>query len=517
MSPNRRILLNTFATAARSIFSMFVGLFSSRWVLSALGVESYGVYGVIGVITSGVMFFNNVLSTSISRFFAFAIGEYDTIKSKELGMQHQKEWFNVAFFIHFTISIILVTIGLPIGLFLIKRYFAIPLGLVDTTAKIFVLSMISAFVCMISAPFRGLFIARQYISELTIYEFTASILNALFAYSLLNYTGNKLLYHGFYTMIVVVLPLCLIIGRSFFVFPECSIHPSLMFMKDKIIRVFSFAGWLVVSWSGGLLRTQGISVMVNRLLGLEYNSTLMVSGNITGHAAMLSNALNGALVPAMSSAAGSKDSMRLSILMISSCKYGALLVSLFVCPLIVEIEYVISLWLEVAPPGVCVVSVLALISLVINRSVAGIATAIFARGQIKKHELFSCLLLLLTLLYAVIIWKCFSLGILGFAIALLMGNCSVEIMRLFLWKNEFKQDLNGWFNGFFVPFCLVFIAGISIGIIPKIFLSPSLARLSLVTLVSVSVIILGGWYIVLTRGEQAKISLQILNIKKRLF
>ena len=45
---NNRLVYNTLIVYAQLVISMLVGLFSIRFVLQALGEESYGVYAVVG-------------------------------------------------------------------------------------------------------------------------------------------------------------------------------------------------------------------------------------------------------------------------------------------------------------------------------------------------------------------------------------------------------------------------------------------------------------------------------------
>lgn len=51
MTANKRIFLNVIATYGRSLFNIACGLFSVRWVLSALGHDNYGLFNVIGGLT----------------------------------------------------------------------------------------------------------------------------------------------------------------------------------------------------------------------------------------------------------------------------------------------------------------------------------------------------------------------------------------------------------------------------------------------------------------------------------
>ena len=63
MTPNRRIFLNIVATYGRSVFALFCGLFSSRWVLMSLGQEDYGFWGVVGGLVAFIGFITALPNT----------------------------------------------------------------------------------------------------------------------------------------------------------------------------------------------------------------------------------------------------------------------------------------------------------------------------------------------------------------------------------------------------------------------------------------------------------------------
>ena len=75
MKPSTRVALNTFVAYVRSVAGLVFGLFSSRWILAALGQTDYGIYGVVGSVIAVATFLNMVLATSVSRFYSVTIGE----------------------------------------------------------------------------------------------------------------------------------------------------------------------------------------------------------------------------------------------------------------------------------------------------------------------------------------------------------------------------------------------------------------------------------------------------------
>lgn len=53
---NRRIAKNTLILYIRMIFLMLINLYASRIVLTALGVEDYGIYNVVGGVVAMLSF-----------------------------------------------------------------------------------------------------------------------------------------------------------------------------------------------------------------------------------------------------------------------------------------------------------------------------------------------------------------------------------------------------------------------------------------------------------------------------
>ena len=81
---NGRIAKNTLLLYMRTILVMLVSLFTSRVVLSALGVDDYGIYNVVGGVVAMFTVVSGALSASISRFITFELGRNDIEKLKRI-------------------------------------------------------------------------------------------------------------------------------------------------------------------------------------------------------------------------------------------------------------------------------------------------------------------------------------------------------------------------------------------------------------------------------------------------
>lgn len=82
-SNNKRIAKNTLLLYFRMFFLMTVSLYTSRVVLSALGVEDFGIYNVVGGVVAMFSMLSGSLSAAISRFITYELGTGNQEKIKK--------------------------------------------------------------------------------------------------------------------------------------------------------------------------------------------------------------------------------------------------------------------------------------------------------------------------------------------------------------------------------------------------------------------------------------------------
>ena len=81
---NKRIAKNTSVLYVRMLFLMAIGLYTSRVILQALGVEDFGVYNVVGGFVALFAVLSKSLSGAASRFFNFEMGKGNQEKLKKV-------------------------------------------------------------------------------------------------------------------------------------------------------------------------------------------------------------------------------------------------------------------------------------------------------------------------------------------------------------------------------------------------------------------------------------------------
>ena len=72
---NKKIAKNTLMLYIRMFFTMAVSLYTSRVVLSTLGVSDYGIYNVVGGVVAMFTFINSSMVNATQRFITFELGQ----------------------------------------------------------------------------------------------------------------------------------------------------------------------------------------------------------------------------------------------------------------------------------------------------------------------------------------------------------------------------------------------------------------------------------------------------------
>ena len=491
MSPNRRIFLNIIATYGRSLYALICGIFISRWVLAALGKTDFGLYGVVGGMTVFIAFLNNLLSMATSRFYACAEGRAQKSAAEgdaESGMEECRKWFSTAVSIHTIVPVALVVIGYPLGLYAVENWLTIPADRLDACRWVFRFASISCFVAMVNVPFQAMYTAKQYIAELTVYGVAATTANVFFIYFMVMHPGDWLAKYALWMCLVSVVPQAIICVRAIKVFPECRFKLSYAWNKKRMLELSSFAFWQTFGALGGILRGQGIQILVNKYFGPSYNASMSIANQVSAHSQTLSGAMLGAFAPAVTTAYGAGKNDAMLNLSYRTSKFGMLLALFFALPLAVELREVLNLWLVNPPPYVAELCWCILLMAIIDKSTSGQMLAVSATGRIATYLAFSGGSLILSLPLAwFFVTKGMPFFFIGVAMVITMLLCSIG--RVWFARNIVGMSTRIWLLEGVLPVSFVVAITVLIGAMPKFFLQPSFVRVCLTSILSTGVYI----------------------------
>ena len=176
VSNNKRIMKNTILLYGRMIFMMAISLYTSRVVLSVLGVEDFGIYNVVGGIVIVLSFLNTSMAGATQRFLNVELGKRDLISLKKV--------FTTSVVIHMGIAFLVLFLAETIGVWFLNTHMTIPLDRLTAANWVFQFSVISFLVTIVAVPFNAAIIAHEEMTAFAYISIIEAILKLLIVYLL---------------------------------------------------------------------------------------------------------------------------------------------------------------------------------------------------------------------------------------------------------------------------------------------------------------------------------------------
>lgn len=515
MSPNRRIVLNIAATYGRSMYALVCGLFTARWVYLTLGKSDFGLYGVVGGLTVFIAFINNVLGVSVGRYYAYSVGRAKIAGREAEGLEECRQWFNTAVVLHTIVPVLLMLIGYPIGEWAVRRFLTIPPDRVEHFVWIFRFACVTCFWGMFSVPFNAMYTAKQYIAELTVYSFAQTTVNVVFLYYMVNHPGDWLVRYGLWNCLLAIVPAIIITLRAYTVFPECRFNISYMKSRRHLRELGAFAGWYSFGMLGNLCRYNTLPILINKYFGPVQNAAYGIANNLARHAQTLDASLRGAFQPAIANALGAGQSSRAMSLMYRTCKFATLLFILFAIPICLEIDFILKIWLKDPPAFTSGLAVGVISALTLEKTTTGHFIAINSNGRIAGYQVVVGLCFMASLPVAWI-WMALGGSVYSVVYATNLIICAATLVRIVFLKRCLGEAPSRWFHQVFLPIFATTAASVGIGLLPRLFMTPSFVRLGTSLVVSEAVLFPLSWWVVMDGNERRYVADRVAALRNRL-
>lgn len=232
------------------------------------------------------------------------------------------------------------------------------------------------------------------------------------------------------------------------------------------------------------MRDQGSAILLNLYFGPQVNAAYGIASQVSAQANQLSASMVGAFAPEITASEGRGDRTRMLSLSNQASKLGTLLMLVFAVPLMVEMDYVLELWLKTPPEHAATFCRLILASFLIERLTTGFMLAVNARGRVAAYQATVGGTLLMTLPIA---WFTLKLGgsptSVGWAFIVTMVVASIG--RALWVRKLFKMPISIWLTKVVIACSFVTLCSLALAEIPHLFMEKSLSRLFSVIGVSV--------------------------------
>lgn len=376
-SNNKRIAKNTLLLYFRMLFLMGISLYTSRVILSALGIEDFGIYNVVGGVVAMFSMLSGSLSAAISRFITYELGTGNNEKLKRI--------FSSAVTIQILLGLIIVLLAETVGAWFLNTKMVIPLERLMAANWVLQFSIFTFVINLISVPYNATIIAHEKMSAFAYISIAEAVGKLVIAYFIMISPMDRLIFYAAFMFSVAVI-IRLIYGiyckRHF---EECNYH---FFWDKELLRKMSgFAGWNMIGASSAVLREQGGNIVINLFCGPTVNAA-------RGIASQVGNAVQGfvsnfmtALNPQITKSYASGDRDYMMTLIFQGARLSFYMLLLLSLPIIVSTKYILTLWLGNVPEHtVLFVQLILLFSM--SESISNpLVTAMLATGKIRNYQI----------------------------------------------------------------------------------------------------------------------------------
>jgi len=383
---SKKVARNTVFLYIRMLLLMFIGLFTSRVVLNALGVEDYGTYNVVNSIVMMFTVISNSISTSIGRFLAYEIGSGDARRLKKV--------FSSAIFIQTGFCILLFILAETVGLWYLNNKIVIPQGREDAAFWVYQASVVMLAVQLFSIPFNSTIIAHEDMKAFALISMLEGLFKFAVAFILYLAVFDKLVLYA-----ILMVALAVVIRSIYAVY--CRLHfpesrNPLVWDIDTIRPMMSMGAWSFTAHGIGVFNTQGINLLSNASFGVCINAVRGIAGQIENIVKQFVTNFLTALNPLITKtwAEGGKDYCFSMVR--KGCKFSYLIVLFFLVPFVFEADFILKLWLVNVPEATSIFSILAIVCVMIDMMSNSLAQLIVSNGKVALYYIVTSVISALT-------------------------------------------------------------------------------------------------------------------------
>lgn len=337
VSDNKRIARNTLFLYVRMVVVMGVTLFTSRVILEALGVEDFGIYNLVGGVSTSLVFFSMTLSTTAQRFMNYEL-------ARERG--NWVKIFNISFLIFTILSAVTLVLGVTVGRWFVATRLVIPEAQMGAAIQVLYATTLGLVLTFLFSAYEAVLITHE---NMKIYAWLGLIdaFGKLAISYLLYLFAARLVVYAWLLFVVLLLPKLVIVGYCHRRYKELSLRR--VWDWATVREMFGFAGWNLFNALVWLVNDQGVTFMLNIFFGPVVNAARAVAVQVNNAVNNFSLNFLTAFRPQIVKRYAAREYTSMIELTLASSRYSVYLLWLISLPLILRARFVLSLWLVDVP------------------------------------------------------------------------------------------------------------------------------------------------------------------------
>ena len=408
----------------RMLLVMAVTLYTSRVVLKVLGVDNFGIYNIVGGVVVLFTFINQAMAAATQRYFSYELGK------KEGG--DIRKIFTISLRIHIGIAIIVLISAETIGLWFLNNKMNFPEGTMESVNWVYQFSIIACMLNILRVPYNGLVISYERMSFFAINSVVESALKLGIVFLLMITPINKLVLYSFLILFVTA-----IITIWYIIFCKKNfedVEYRSGKYRQETLEMIRFSGWATFGSVANIGYIQGVNILLNIGYGVVINAAVGIATQVNSAIAQFVGGFQQAINPQLIKSESGHNTVRQQSLIFSSAKFSFFIMLLIAIPIVVNMDYILNLWLGEYPPLAMQFSQLIILGALIECLSGPLWVTIFATGKIYAYQVVVSVVLLLNIPISFVLIKLGFPPTSVFLVRIILFVVALAVRLLFLKK-----------------------------------------------------------------------------------
>ena len=441
MSDNKRIAKNTLYLYLRSLIVLVISLYTSRLLLSTLGVVDYGIYNVVGGVVAMMSFLNTSMAATYQRYFNFESGKKNITALSNL--------FRSSLTVQFIYALLILLLAETAGLYYVNNYLILPPERLVAAKIVYQISLLSFVISMFQVPFSALIISHERMSIFALVSIIDAFLKLGLIILLKFIPIDNLIVYALFMLSVTIFNITVYISICKKNFSECQV--SFSYDKSSLKSLLSFGGFGMISTLSNTLKSQGINILLNLFFGPIVNAARGIAYQVLTAVEQFVTSFQTAFRPRLTKLYAEGNLTAMYSLYFSATKLSFYIMWCFALPLIIETSFILQLWLGDNIPNHAVsFTQLVLMTALVSTYANPTSCIAYATGNIKKFTIWVSGLNLLIVPIAYVFLKLGAQPETAMLVSLIVSIC-VQIVRLIILKTLVIFSFKNYFRKVVVP------------------------------------------------------------------
>lgn len=506
MSTTTRVIKNTGFLYVKMGITVFISLYTTRLILASLGASDFGVFNIVGGAITMLGFLNSTMANATQRFMSYAEGANDLLKKKQV--------FNVSMVLHIGVALLTGLILLAAMYPLFNGIFNIQQDRIFAAEVIYLSLVVSTMFTIVNVPYDAVMNAHENMLYYALIGIFEALLKLIVAFACVYTTSDKLIVYGILMAIIPFITLTIMKFYCHHKYEECFIGFKKYWSRGLVKDIASFSGWNFLTAISSLASYYGSGLVLNHFFGTILNAAQGIANQVNGQMSTFSLNLMKAVNPVIVKRAGAQDVEAMNKATLASGKYSTLLIVFFAIPFMLEMHYVLNVWLKDVPEWTSLFCCLQLVITIICQMASSAATSIYAQGNIKWYAIYKSVMNVVPIIATYIAYifggAPYWLYIAMITIWAIGGN--IVIIR---YANKVSNlKIIAFFREIVFPVISVVILMLALGYLPQLLMVEGFYRLIVSCVITSLVFIFMIWWRIFTNKER-----QMVNdfVKKKRF